>query len=192
MGERVDLQTTKAGQSGFNDWIGQQDNAATPKGVIPTILPTQEMRNFQRRYRFDSAAPTLAIGERWGVTWVIPNEQWWRILAIQFVNSDSVAHIISVAAVIDPSDPIQSFRASRFIVDAGIRTLIYGLDSAPIASNEYFGRFPSLLQPRDILSVSDQTIATAANQPQVTLVYELVPRPAEPTARGLVGTVDIT
>lgn len=192
MGEIVDLQTTLAGQFGYNDWLGQQDNAATPKGSLRVILPVQEMRAFQRRYRFDSQAPNLGVGERWTVTWIIPQNEWWRILAIQWLNGDTVSHIISVRAAIDRSDPIQTFRASRFIVESGIIQLVYGLDDMAIATNEYFGRFPAPLQPGDTLFLGDQTVTATANQSQYTLIYELVPRPVQPTSRGQRGIVGIT
>lgn len=192
MGETVKLQGSRPGQFGLNDWLGQLNNRATPQDIVRTILPTQEMRNFQRRYRFDSAAPTLAIGERWTITWVIPEEEWWRVLAVQFINRDTANHIVSVRASIDRSAPINSFRASRFILEGGRTQMIYGLDGAAVSGAEYFGRFPALLQPRDILTVDDSTLAVVANQSEVTLVYELVPRPAEPTTRGLIGTVVIT
>lgn len=192
MGEFAQLQGSRSGAFGLNDFLGQLNNNVTPQRILRSILPTQEMRAFQRVYKFDSAAPMIAIGERWTVTWVIPRAEWWRVLAIQWVNGDTVSHAISVGTAIDRSDPIQTLRASQIIVDGGKAQLVYGLDNMALGGNEYFGRFPAPLQPGDILSVGDETVAVVANQPQYTLVYELVPRPAEPTTRGLSGTVDIT
>jgi len=192
MGELVDLQGTRAGQFGFNDWIGQQDQAATPKGVIPAILPVQEMREFQRRYRFDSALQAIAIGERWTVTWIVPRDEWWRPLALQWRNGDTASHTISFGAAIDRRGAIETLIMSSITVGAGRLALIYGVDGEDVGANDYHARFPFVLQPGDIIIAADSTVAVAAGNPQYTMVYELVPRPAQANTRGLAGTVAVT
>ncbi len=195
MGELADLQTALGGQFNLNDWLGQQDNEATPKGLVPAILPVQEMREFQRRYRFDSGGATLQIGEVETNFWRVPEGEYWRALALLYTNDDTVAHDIFTTATVDPAGVAAEYRPSRTRVDAKNTKVIYGTDQDSTMSGGtntfWMSKLPMILEPRDEFGFKDDDVAVSVSTQLWTFIYEIVPRPGTPSTRGVKGLTTV-
>ena len=193
MGELVDLQSGRAGQFTFNDWIGQQDNAATPQGVVPIILPTQDMREFQRIYRFSSGAESLAMGERLVLAWQVPRNEWWRPRTLMFTNKDSTVKVTRIEFTVDNTGN-NAYRAVETRVDSGESKIIYGaVQDGAIGAvvNRFTSLLPSIMEPGDIMTmIQTQNVTIAAEQSWI-LIYELVPAPAESLTRGVAASATV-
>jgi len=183
MGELADLQTALAGQFGFNDWLGQQDNAATPKGVLPAILPTQEMRAFQRRYEFSTVGQVVLAGELWDALWTVPRLQTWMPRAVAYTNKDSGQHVISVTLELANN---LGLIISRVTVEPGQTAFVLGANlNADVRLGAFQADAPTPIESGFKIRVVDLTAVVEISAAQgITLIYELVPKPATPFAKG--------
>lgn len=192
MGETAVLQGARAGQFVLNDWLGQQDNAATPQGIVPFILPVQEMRPFQRTYKFSSGRQTLAIGEVVSLVWRVPEGEYWKILGVFWENGDNVDHSLSVNFTINPSllgdqgGAISIYRAALINVAGGASKVIYGLNIQTRTNTDLYHQFLDIsLQPTDAISITMGEVVAAGGAQSWTMLYELMPGVPERRNRGL-------
>jgi len=192
----VNLQSALAGQYGFNDWIGQQDNLATPRGVIPAILPVQEMREFQRRYLFDTGSQSLIAGERISLlSWTVPDNEYWKPLQLLYQNADNINHNILCNFSMARSPAAVAYRTVDSVVAANSTKVVYGLDNdGPLAGGTqgfFFSRIPVTMEPLDIFDFTDSTPNNGASQQRWIFVYELVPQPATQRTPGVAAAVTV-
>jgi len=194
MGELADLQSARAGQFVLNDWLGQLDNAATPKGLIPVILPTQEMREFQRRYRFDGGSQDLLMGERLTLSWTVPRNEWWRPRTLMFTNKDSTVKVVRVEFTVDNTGT-NIYRAVETRVSSGESKIIYGAHLDGAIGTDFPTRFasllPSIMEPNDVMTMVQTQNVTIASEQSWILIYELVPAPTEPLTRGVAAAATV-
>lgn len=194
MGELVDLQSPLAGQAGLNQWLGQQDQAATPKGLLPAILPTQEMRIFQRRYKYSPGKQTLQAGESLVLTWTVPQLEYWRPLTLHFTNKDNVIKGIVVTFSVDKSGD-NIYRAVQTVVGVGESQVVYGQDIDGSIGNQtsrFASRLPNIMEPGDTMSMQQLQNAAIISAQSWIMVYELVPQPATPRSVGVLAAVTVT
>jgi len=192
----VDLQSPLAGQAGFNQWIGQQDQAATPKGVLPFILPTQDQRDFQRRYLFDEGSQSLVLGERISLlSWTVPANEFWRPLALLYQNADSGTHQVVTAFSMSRDPAALVYQPSRTLIRQSSTKVIYGTvwDASNGAANEqhYSSPIYVTMEPDDRFDFIDESPNTGASVQRWIFVYELVPRPSTPRTPGVVAAVTV-
>jgi len=201
MGEKAqDLQGARAGQFTLNDWLGQQNNQATPKGMLPFILPVQEMRGFQRLWRFSSGAQDLAIGEILAsVRWPVPDREFWRIRGIFFDNPDNVDHTyatdftVNLSLLSDDGLAVGIYRAALINIAAQARKVIYGLDIQTRTNTDIYSQSLDMtLEPGDVLSVKMGEVASVAHRQTWTMLYELVPGTPQQRVPGVVGLKVVT
>lgn len=194
MGELVDLQSPLAGQAGLNQWLGQQDQAATPKGLLPIILPTQEMRGFQRRYKYSPGSQTLQVGESFFLTWTVPQLEYWRPLTLHFTNKDNVIKGILVTFSVDKSGN-NIYRAVQTVIGLGESQIVYGQELDGAIGNtvgRFSSRLPNIMEPGDTMTMQQlQNVAILSEQSWI-FVYELVPQPATPRSVGVLAAVTVT
>lgn len=196
MGETADLQSVLAGQFSLNDWLGQQDGAATPKGLIPFILPVQEMRPFQRRYRFDEGTQALDAGERISLLrWTVPQREWWKPLAVLYQNADSATHGVLTSFSMAKSAASLVYQPTRTRIRANATKIVYGSvwDGTQADADEtmYSSDLHVTMEPGDDFDLIDLTANTGASQQRWIFVYELVPQPPTPRTRGVAGEVTV-
>jgi len=196
MGETAELQSVLAGQFSLNDWLGQQDGAATPKGLIPFILPVQEMRPFQRRYRFDEGTQALSAGERISLLrWTVPQREWWKPLAVLYQNADSATHNVLTSFSMAKSVAALVYQPTRTRIRANATKIVYGTVWDGTGSTEdetmYSSDLHVTMEPGDNFDLIDLTVNSGASQQRWIFVYELVPQPPTPRTRGVAGAVTV-
>jgi len=196
MGELINLQTPLAGQSQYNDWIGQRDNEATPRGTLPFMLPVQEMREFQRRYLFDTGSQSLFAGERISLlSWTVPPKEFWKPLSLLYQNADSGTHQVLTAFSMAKSPAALVYQPSRTLIRQSSTKIIYGStwDASSGAANEqhYASLIGVTMEPGDRFDFIDESPNTGASQQRWVFVYELVPGPPTPRSAGVVGAVTV-
>ncbi len=195
MGERAKLQGTRAGQFGLNDFLDQANNAATPQDMIRTILPVQEMREFQRRYFFDPGTQLLFLGERISLLrWIVPRGEYWRPLALFYGHTDSVVHNVSVTfSMVGPSAAGVVYIPVQTNIFGGASKVVYGANQDGSMTNSAF--YNSLIhvtmEPGDRFGFLDETPAAGAATARWVFVYERVPQPATQRTPGVVGVVTV-
>jgi len=199
MGETTELQGAKAGQFVLNDWLGQLDNAATPGGMVPVILPVQEMRPFQRRLKFTSGNQALAIGERLSVRWEIPPKEFWKVLGIFWENPDSVDHTVSVLFTInrqglgDQGGVVATYRPALLNISGGQSKVIYGINIQTRTNTDLYHQFLDIsLEPTDAIALTMGEVVAVATSQRWTMLYELMPGVPERRVRGLDSQRTIT
>jgi len=192
VGEAKNLQGAKAGQFTLNDWLGQQNNAASPKGVLPFILPVQEMRPFQRRYAFTSGNQALLITERVQVRWEIPDFEFWKVLGIFWENPDNIDHSYSIVFTInrssigDQGGSVSQYRVALMTISGQANKVIYGLDIQTRTNTDLYHQFLDItLEPGDAISITMNEDANVATSARWTMLYELMPGPPERRVKGL-------
>lgn len=195
MGERAILQGTRAGQFGLNDFLGQSNNRATPQNIIRTILPVQEMREFQRIYRFDTGSQLLGLGQRISLLrWTVPANEYWKPLQILYQNLDSVVHTVLIAYSMFPGPGALVWQPVRTQVNAVGTKIVYGADAdgalAGINST-YLSRIPVTMEPGDTIDLIDLTVAAGAASQSWFFAYELVPKPVTPRSAGVTAVVTV-
>ena len=143
------------------------------------MLPTVDMRDFQRRYEFSSQDLTVLVGEVFDVLWTVPADQAWRPILVQFINDDNVDHEIVTQVRMTGGLII---KLSRTAVVQSQTKIVFGqvldglIDQVP---KRYTTRAPVPLEPGFQLQIVDLTTAVNPSSAQnVTIVYERVPQPA--------------
>lgn len=192
MGETAQLQGERPGQFGLNDFLGQLDNAATPQTIQRTILPVQEMRHFQRRFRFSSGSQTVQIGETFRVRFNVPRLEFWNVLGIYWENGDSVAHETEVNFSInrsnlgDLNNAVSAYRAALTSIPNGDSKVVYGVNQDKDTNNKFYSQFLDvILEPTDFVEVRVRVGMTSIAGQRWTLLYELVGRPSAARERGV-------
>lgn len=194
MGEREQLNGPLAGQFGLNDFLAQQNSDLTPRDMIRSILPVQEMRHFQRRYVFSSGKQTLEIGEELILRWTVPENEWWRPRTLMFTNKDSTSQFVIVTFTVDNTGD-NVYRAVRTRVDLASSQVVYGQDidgSIGTATGRFASRLPSIMEPGDVMTMAQQFGVTIQSEQSWILIYELVPQPAVALVRGPDAAVTVT
>jgi len=196
MGETVRLRNQLAGGSGLNDFLRQGDSEATIGQLLRIMLPTVNMRDFQRRHKFDSGSVALAIGQRISSTlWTVPLNENWRPVALFLKNGDTVVHDIVTIITIDPAlpVPVNTWQPSRTRVDPATAKVVYGNDQDGTMSGGvntfWMSKVPVTLEPDDTFGFFDDDVAVSASLMEWTFIYELVPAPATRLVRGVKGAV---
>lgn len=195
MGERAQLKGPFGGQFSLNDWLGQINNAATAQDLIRTILPVQEMREFQRRYRFDQGSQNLLIGEQLSeVIWQVPLSENWKPVAVFFGNGDPGKDHDVLSRVVVPGAQFVDWDLGRTRVSQNSTKRIFGtiLDgSLGTGDSDFMSKSPIVLQPGHSFSIIDTDTVSAGSSLRWVFVYELVPAPATNLVQGVVGAVTV-
>lgn len=196
MGERAKLKGPFGGQFSLNDWLGQINNRATPQDLVKTIVPVQEMREFQRRYRFDQGSQNLLIGEQLSqVIWQVPENENWKPLAVWFANGDpGKDHDIISRIVIPGVATFVDWDLARTRVSQNGSKRIFGttLDgSLGTGDSDFMSTSPIILQPGHSFSIIDTDTVSAGTSVRWAFLYELVPQPATQLVRGVVGLATV-
>ncbi len=193
MGETAELRNQLSGSFGFNDYIEQGDGEATIRKMLKTMIPTVDLRDFQRRYEFSFQDVTVLVGETFDVLWTVPREQAWRPALIQFNNKDSVNHFVNVIVRMTGGLVL---RLTRTDLRPGEPKPIYGttLDgSITDQVGEFTALAPSPLEPGFQIQIVDTTPLVQASVVQnVIIVYERVPQPATVLTSGPDAVVTVT
>lgn len=199
MGETAELRNEQAGTFGFNDFITQGDSEATIRKLLRTMVPTVDMRDFQRRWRFSSGAQSLLIGEVVSVRWVVPPNEAWKVHGIFFENGDNVDHQYATNFTVNPSllgdagGAVSIYRAAFLNIAASQSKVVYGLNIQTRTNTDLYHQFLDLtLEPADVVSVTQTPVANIAHTPRWTILYEIVPAPAVARTRGVAGLRVVT
>jgi len=194
MGETAELRNPESGTFSFNDFIAQGDNEATVLRLLRTMIPTIDMRDFQRKYVFSSGKQTLQIGETLVLRWTVPDNEWWRPRTLMFTNKDNVIKGILVEFTVDPSlDNI--YRAVQTVVGVGDSQVVYGQDLDGAIGNtvsRFSSRLPSIMRPADVMTMIQLQGVAIVSEQSWTMIYELVPQPAVALVRGVDAAVTVT
>lgn len=198
MGETAKLNTPLAGQFSLNDFLAQQNNDVTPREILRTIVPVQEMRDFQRRYLFDTRTQALFAGERISLLrWEVPANEWWKPLRLLYGHFDSITHSIIITFTMSRNDQIIRYVPVRTTVDAGLQKVVYGahadgtMQSGLSNTGRYISTIPVTMEPGDLFTLVDETSNAGASVAQWVFVYERVPQPATQRTPGVVGAVTV-
>jgi len=194
MGETAQLKGPFGGQFSLNDWLGQLNNAATPQDLLRTIVPVQEMRDFQRRYVFSSGKQTLQIGESLVLRWTVPRTEWWRPRTLMYTNKDNTSQFVNVSFTVDNTGD-NLYRAVRTRVDLGSSQVIYGQDldgAIANATGRFTSRLPSIMEPGDVMTMVQEFGAAILSEQSWIFLYELVPQPATALLRGPDAAVTVS
>lgn len=195
MGETAQLNGPLPGQFVLNDFLGQRNNAATPENIVKSILPVQEMRNFQRRYRFDQGSQNLLIGEQLSeVIWEVPPKENWNPVAVFFSNGDPGKDHDIITRLVVPGAGFVDWDLARTRVSQNSSKRIFGtiLDgSLGTGDSDFMSPSPIILQPGHSFSIIDTDTVSAGTSLRWLFVYELVPAPATALTPGVVGAVTV-
>ena len=194
MGETAELRNPEAGTFSLNDFIAQGDNEATVLRLLRTMIPTIDMRDFQRKYVFSAGKQTLQVGESLFLQWTVPDNEWWRPRTLMFTNKDNALKTVRVEFTVDPSlDNI--YRAVQTRVDAGESQVVYGQDidgAIGTSTGRFASRLPNIMRPGDIMTFVQQQNVAILSEQSWTMIYELVPQPAVALVRGVAAAVTVT
>jgi len=196
MGETARLRNQQAGTFGFNDFINQGDGNGTITKMLRTMVPTVDMRDFQRRYLFDTGSQALFAGERISLLrWTVPDFEFWKPLSILYQNADSGTHTVFTSFSMAKSPAALVYQPSRTLVRGNSTKVVYGTtwDASDGAANEqhYSSPLNVTMEPGDNFDFTDLTGNTGASQQRWFFVYELVPAPATARTPGVVGEVTV-
>lgn len=193
MGETAELRNPESGTFSFNDFISQGDNEATIRNLLRIMIPTVDMREFQRKYVFSSGKQTLQIGETLVLDWTVPDNEWWRPRTLLFTNKDNIARDLIVRFTIDPSGD-NIYQACKVTVAAGSSQVIYGqdIDGGVNIPGEYVSVLPNIMRPADVMTAAMTGTVAILSEQSWTMIYELVPQPAVALVRGVDAAVTVT
>jgi len=194
MGERAKLKGPFGGQFSLNDFLGQSNNRATPQDIVRTILPVQEMREFQRRYVFSAGKQTLQIGERLVLRWTVPRTEWWRPHNLVFTNKDTGTQTIRITFTVDNTGD-NIYRAVQTVVPNGATQVVYGADldgSIGDTAGRFASKLASIMEPGDAMAMEMTADVAVLAEMSWTLLYELVPQPATSLRRGPDAAVTVS
>ncbi len=199
MGETAELRNEQAGTFGFNDFITQGDNEATIRKLLRTMVPTVDMRDFQRRWKFSSGNQALLDTEVVAVRWIVPTGEAWKVQGIFWENADDAEHQYSVSFTVNPSLQgdgglaVSIYRAALLNIASGQSKVIYGLNIQTRTNTDLYHQFLDLtLEPADAVTVTMLTGSNGVSSARWTLLYEIVPAPAVARTRGVAGLRVIT
>jgi len=195
MGETAELRNALAGTFGFNDFISQGDSEATIRRLLRIMLPVIDMRDFQRRYRFDQGTQNLIIGELLqSIVWTVPDNEYWKPLALFFFNGDTAPHDI-VSRMLIPGTQLVPLQLARTRIDANNIKRVFGTtDDGSMSTSVntfWMSDVPIILQPGHSFSLEDTDVAVAGSAMRWVFLYELVPAPATDLAQGVVAAVTV-
>jgi len=196
MGESVKLRNGLAGGFSLNDFLKQGDSQATTRRLLRTMLPVQEMRDFQRRYLFDTGSQSLFAAERISLlSWTVPANENWKPLALLYQNGDSGTHQVLTAFTMSKNPADLVYQPSRTLIRANSTKIVYGSvwDASNGAANEqhYSSPIYVTMEPSDRFDLIDESANTGASVQRWTFVYELVPAPSTARTPGVEAAVTV-
>jgi hypothetical protein len=130
MGETARFRNSLAGTFGFNDFIAQGDNETTIRDLLRTMIPTVDMRDFQRRYNFDTGSQALFLGERVSLLrWTVPANEFWRPLNLFVSQTDSGNHQVLTTFSMARNPAVIRYVPTRTKIQGGQGKIVYGADA---------------------------------------------------------------
>lgn len=183
MGETAKLRNGLMGGFGLNDYFEQGDGSTTVGRLLKTLLPTVDLRDFQRRYEFSTVGQTVLVGELWDALWTVPRGETWMPRAVAYTNKDSGQHVISVT--LELADNLGLILA-RTTVESGQTAFVFGAKlNADVRLGAFQADAPTPIESGFKIRVVDLTAGVEASVAQgITIIYELVPQPATPLTAG--------
>lgn len=195
MGETSRFRNALAGTFGFNDFLAQGDNEATIPELLRTMVPTIDMRDFQRRYRFDQASQNLLVGEQLSeVIWQVPLNENWKPVAVFFGNGDPGKDHDIISRIVIPGAGFVDWDLARTRVSQNSNKRIFGTTqdgSLGTGDSDFMSTAPVILQPGHSFSIIDTDTVSAGTSLRWVFVYEVVPGPAADLTQGVVGAVTV-
>ncbi len=157
------------------------------------------MRDFQRRYEFDTGVQALFATERVSLLrWTVPPNEFWRPLNLSVSQTDSIQHQVLTTFTMARNPAVIRYVPTRTKIQAGAAKIVYGADAdGSMASgssaqvDEWISRIPVIMEPGDLFSFIDETAAAGALTLTWVFVYERVPQPAVARNPGVVGAVTV-
>lgn len=193
MGETARLRNRKAGTFGLNDFIAQGDNEATIPRLLKIMVPTIDMRDFQRRYKFGSDTRVVNIGEQLLIRFVVPAGEHWRPRGLLYENDDTINHTVTIHSTVDNTPPALEWQAVRITIAAKSIKLVYGAHQLdPLGIQHYISFFPLILEPSDVFFLRDRTDQATTGTQKWTFIYEIVPEPTANLERGVAGLSSVS
>lgn len=155
-------QSPLAGGFVHNDWLGQLTNLATVQRLSETLVPVQEMMNFQRRVRDVLVLLSAGVGQKAIVTGVVPINESWRLMYASFRHDDSGSHTISFRYNADRPSPINVLIWQDRVV-GGQEMPMYPSSFEPVVDAEDRVRpkapEPVVWMPGDTITIVDNDVA---------------------------------
>jgi len=193
VGESVTLRNGLSGGFSLNDFLKQGDSQATTQRLLRTMIPTVDMRDFQRRYRFSPGKQTLQVGERLTLNFVVPANEYWRPQTLMFTNKDSTVKVIRIEFTIDNTGD-NLYRAVQTRVDPGESQVVYGQDldgAIGAVVGRFTSRLPNIMEPGHAATLIQTQAVTDISEQSWIFIYELVPAPAASLVTGIAAAVTV-
>lgn len=186
----VVLETGDGGQQGLSNFLGQNNNNAAPAGILRSIQPGIDLRDFMRRFKFSNWSGAAAIGDKvQQVAWTVPIGEFWRLRNMWYHNLDSGAHSVNIRVTFnnDSTFPAQYMPVFTRVL-ADVQKVIYGNiweGTQGSGDNGFFsGLIPVVLEPGDVITFQDEDAYSTAVTAAGGIIYEIVPEPSKRTVRG--------
>ncbi len=173
------LTQVEAGQESVENWFNWPIQPTAVAEMADVLVPVQEMSRHQRRFRDADLRQALLATEKFLASRRVPNDEIWKLIALQITHDDSIQHVVDVRGN-SPLAPGTSWDFARQIVSAGVSTAIYPAIPHAVASPNQFnvrGGDAPIWLPGDLFSIVDETAANDANVIWiVSLRYEILPK----------------
>jgi len=179
MPEIIPLRSSRTGGNIFSQWVAQASQTPAVDSQLSILIPTQEMRPFQREVRtFTDDQASVPIGQRATFRAIVPEGEAWRILWIGVRHSDPGTLTWGVS--LESATPTSiDFLPIRTNVDADTDTPLYPANTQSGSSNRFnWNTSPELEAFQgDAVRVAMISPASGILLATVLLRYELIPIP---------------
>ncbi len=183
MGESIPqtkpLTDPRAGSVNLADWLNLSSIVPAVANQFNVLVPTQEMRPFQRRIQDQDVEAGPTVGQFALFQATVPFNEAWKILDVTMEQDDSVPHVLRWRYT--PRLGIGGFRmVARKTIAANVATPLYSSFSDEGIATGFAVRGPQKTEffPNDVITFADTTPAVNANVTWALRIrYELIPLP---------------
>jgi len=162
-------------------WTNRAGNQSLVKGQLSTLLPVQELRDFQRQIREQQVNAGPSAGQQAIFNVTVPELEAWRMIDVTYEHDDSVTHILHW--FYNPNrGATGEHTIARKAVNMNTATPLLRSFSEEGSASRFAPRGPNQVEffPFDVITFLDLTSATDANVTAVLrLRWELIPLPQD-------------
>ena len=128
MGESIPqvnpLSDPRAGSISLADWLDLTETTPAVRNQLNLLVPTQEMRDFQRQVRTRVLTVSPNVGEVAIFSGVVPDDEAWKLLWVSYLHTDTVSHEVRLSILPGVPNAI-IHNIDRTTVILGLETPLY-------------------------------------------------------------------
>lgn len=179
----IEIDNLRIGSQNLSQWLQLPGGRSPVQKIAPILLPTQEMRPFQREVRASRQDQAVGIGQQAAFSITVPNDENWKLLLmwIEHVDMGFGGGVFEFKRTMQHLLPGLFFSLwEGELEDGGGGQVIYptAVQRARIAVDNFVDiRGNALVEfyRGDVIAVTQNKAAVTAGVARVAIVYELIP-----------------